>query len=566
MAKSRKLYKVPGGDTLPQVWTTDNASTATGKPIEFMCVLEDVDARPKVQNYFKHKGITSRECASLDRHLLAFRGNSQEVLRAFNIGNRSTASARIDASLKGTIRSIIGSNTTTRIEPTVLPHWAHTQESHFRAPDIPPGMPVQTAYTVDDIRRAYDFPNGTGKNRQIGIIALDGGYDEGSIEKFFADRQKPAPRILTQRPNVNTKDLFSFLLTQTIEILGALLPDATLVVYNQSEHQTPYLRLVDMFYSAVHGGHMYGKNGKQKKGTVPSSEVIVNPWVLVENPYNTAGGIGIMKQDAVQSLEPIFEMATKNNITVCSASGNAGGMIPAGSQQTSKWPNVNYPASSPNVLAVGGTTLYYYDVPHPPNPNPPRKEYVWNRERYTMKLTPASAFSISNLGATGGGFSHFFARPSWQKSVNRRKIPQYKWSPSTMLQPWDTGKPPYRRGVPDVSIVADILTGVRCYYKEWGVTGGTSVSVALWASLIVLLNEFVYGIPKNTGSPKHLRLGFMNDKLYKIAFNKGSKAFRPIHSGNNGAWKASRGKWSPCCGLGVPHGKNLAMRIKDLVK
>ena len=74
-------------------------------------------------------------------------------------------------------------------------------------------------------------------------------------------------------------------------------------------------------------------------------------------------------------------------------------------------------------------------------------------------------------GATGGGISAVFTKPTWQDGVN---IP-----PSV--------NPPHqvRRGVPDVSADADPYSGVvviRIGGKQFEPIGGTSAATPLWAS------------------------------------------------------------------------------------
>jgi kumamolisin len=168
--------------------------------------------------------------------------------------------------------------------------------------------------------------------------------------------------------------------------------------------------------------------------------------------------------------------------------------------------NVDFPASSPHVLACGGTELK--------GTTTISSEVVWNEE-------------ASSEGATGGGVSNVFALPSWQANA---KVP-----PSSS----STGG----RGVPDVAGNADPVTGYQVRVDGQNtVIGGTSAVAPLWAGLIALNNQ------QNGKSA-----GFIQPQIYAA---KGASAFHDIVSGNNGAFAAGPG-WDACTGLGSPIGVNL---------
>jgi kumamolisin len=166
--------------------------------------------------------------------------------------------------------------------------------------------------------------------------------------------------------------------------------------------------------------------------------------------------------------------------------------------------NVDFPASSPHVLACGGTTLRGSGTTI-------SSEVVWNE-------------LASGEGATGGGVSNLFPLPTWQASS---KVP----APTT---------PGGGRGVPDVAGDADPATGYEVRVDgETMVIGGTSAVAPLWAGLIALANQ------KNG-----VAAGFANPTLYGVG---AAKAFRDITQGNNGAFAAGPG-WDACSGQGSPVG------------
>lgn len=111
---------------------------------------------------------------------------------------------------------------------------------------------------------------------------------------------------------------------------------------------------------------------------------------------------------------------------------------------------VQWPAASPNVLAVGGTTLTL------DSNNNYRSESGW--------------------AGSGGGLSAYMSMPSYQSN----------WS--TIVGS--------RRGVPDVAFNADPNTGVAVYYSTkhngqsgWFEVGGTSFSAPAWAAIIALADQ-----------------------------------------------------------------------------
>jgi kumamolisin len=164
--------------------------------------------------------------------------------------------------------------------------------------------------------------------------------------------------------------------------------------------------------------------------------------------------------------------------------------------------NVDFPASSPHVLACGGTKL---DA----NGSTIVSEVVWNE-------------LASNDGATGGGVSNFFALPSWQSNSN---VPTPSGS---------TGG----RGVPDVAGDADPESGYQIRVDGQNtVVGGTSAVAPLWAGLVAVAN-------RQLGA----QVGFIQPAIYAA---KAAAAFNDITQGNNGGFKAGPG-WDACTGQGSP--------------
>jgi kumamolisin len=175
--------------------------------------------------------------------------------------------------------------------------------------------------------------------------------------------------------------------------------------------------------------------------------------------------------------------------------------------------NVDFPTSSPWVLACGGTSLI---APK----GTIESETVWN--------------DGGDGGATSGGVSSYFALPSYQAQAN---------------VPLGIGSSFRGRGVPDIAGVADPETGYLTLVDgTWGVIGGTSAVAPLWAGLIALLNQ-------NLGK----LLGFLHPLLYGTVAQH--KALNDITSGTNGAYNAGPG-WDAYTGLGTPNGLSILNALK----
>ncbi|HTA37026.1 MAG TPA: S53 family peptidase [Solirubrobacteraceae bacterium] len=124
-----------------------------------------------------------------------------------------------------------------------------------------------------------------------------------------------------------------------------------------------------------------------------------------------------------------------------------------------------YPASSPHVVAVGGTRLKLNA-----KTGAREGETVWNDGGKNSN-------SFEGHGASGGGCSAIFSASIWQRSV----------------ADWASVGCENRRAVADVSADADPYTGVAVYdsteYKHskgWAMIGGTSVASPIIASTFAL--------------------------------------------------------------------------------
>jgi kumamolisin len=208
-------------------------------------------------------------------------------------------------------------------------------------------------------------------------------------------------------------------------------------------------------------------------------------------------------------LNSACEDAATMGITVLVAAGDDG----ATDGVTGGALTVDFPASSPYVVACGGTSLRLSGTTI-------ESETVWND-------------LSSSEGATGGGVSESFALPSFQSSANVPKAPNGFVG----------------RGVPDVAGDADPETGYNVVVDgQQSVIGGTSAVAPLWAGLFALINQ---SLGKN--------VGYVNSLLYSA---NEEATFHDITSGNNDGYSAGPG-WDACTGLGSPNGAALLAALKS---
>jgi kumamolisin len=228
-------------------------------------------------------------------------------------------------------------------------------------------------------------------------------------------------------------------------------------------------------------------------------------------------------------------------ITTVVAAGDSGSSacahgVPA-SQLTSadKQKSASWPATSPWVLAVGGTNLTLTPA------NEIASSGVWNDTAYPAPYDKAAG--------GGGGVSTFVQRPWWQPATSSQKT--------------------YRM-VPDVAAFADESPGyaIVCSPDVQGCgpssgqtlsfVGGTSAAAPLVAGMIALWKQKAHSI----GAP---RPGFVPPLLYSLAHRAG--AYLDIATGNNvvfgGVNCCSAGAgFDLASGLGSPMADQIAAALK----
>jgi kumamolisin len=352
--------------------------------------------------------------------------------------------------------------------------------------------PARSGYSPTDVGALYRFPVGLdGSGVTVGVIELGGGYDPTDLATYFKEIGVAMPKISSvgvdgaaNRPRVDPNTDGEVCLD--VEVIGALAPGAHQVVYFAPNSDRGFY---DVISTAVHD-------------PVNKPSIISISWGGPESSWTV---------QASSAMDQLFADAAAMGVTVLVASGDSG--APGGVSDGLL--HADFPASSPNVVACGGTRLVG-------SGSTITAETVWND-------------LATGNGATGGGISDFFAVPAYQKAAG---VP-VSANPGGRVG----------RGLPDVAGDADPVTGyhVRVDGSE-SVIGGTSAVAPLWAALLARCVQ-------SLGAP----LGLVQNRLYALPAAAG--AFHDIVSGDNAGYSARAG-WDACTGLGTPDGTALLAALK----
>jgi subtilase family serine protease len=232
---------------------------------------------------------------------------------------------------------------------------------------------------------------------------------------------------------------------------------------------------------------------------------------------------------AVAQGSLILQVAQRERVTVVFSSGDSGAAAdacPGAGTGSAMVKGVNWPASDPLALAVGGTTLQASRAT-----GAYIRETAWNIPGAARGSAPK---------ASGGGFSRLFSRPAYQDGIAGIGA---------------------TRGVPDVAADADPGTGMALAFSggsEGNIligAGGTSAAAPLWAAVIALADQY---------AGRHL--GFVNPAFYQIGRSASyHQAFHDVTTGTNTVqfpaktitgYQAAPG-WDPVTGWGSPNAQVL---------
>jgi kumamolisin len=356
----------------------------------------------------------------------------------------------------------------------------------------------QVSYTPPQVAAAYQFPDNTdGSGQQVAVLEFGGGFAASDLDSYFGGLGITPPSVtavdVAGGTNVAGKDPSGAdgEVLLDIEVIGSVAPGATQLVYFAPNTDQGYLAALTAAVQAT-----------------PAPVAISTSWGESEDSWTA---------QARTSLDDALADAVAAGVTVCAAAGDGG----SSDGVTGGGAHVDFPASSPNALACGGTSLQA-DA----QTGAITSETVWN---------DGTSSDGTSEGATGGGVSDVFARPTWQASAG---VPAAAGAAGG-------------RGVPDVSGNADPDTGYEVLVDgESTVVGGTSAVAPLWAALTARLAQAA-----------GRSFGLIQEILYAgVQPSEPVTGLRDITQGDNGAFSAAPG-WDACTGLGSPDGAALLTQV-----
>jgi SdrD B-like domain len=304
---------------------------------------------------------------------------------------------------------------------------------------IPPGSASPVGLTPAQIKSAYGINSvmfgsvvGDGTGQTIAVINAfdnpnlvdlgDPSFDASDLHMFDQQFGLPDPPAFTKVDQTGgtsfpgTDPSWANESSMDVEWVHAMAPKAAILLVEANSAG------LDDLIGATQGGE--GMGAVQYARTVPGVSVISMSFAASEAGFET-------------SYDQYFTTpAGHTGITFVAGSGDDG--APGG-----------YPAFSPNVVAVGATTL---------------------------TLSGSNYGSETGYIDSGGGTSLYEGKPSFQDDVS---------TPSTSL-----------RTIPDVAFNGDVNTGVAVYdifnggtSTPWFKVGGTSFSAPAWGGLIAVADQ-----------------------------------------------------------------------------
>ena len=340
----------------------------------------------------------------------------------------------------------------------------------------------------------------TGKGETIVFFEFDS-FDQKDLDTFADTSGLPrfTPEVVGGLPDEAHGET-----TMDLQVAHAIVPDARIVVINAR----PTLE-GDGAYEKI--GRMFEEADRRFPGAVWSLSI---GWAC-DSFLNAAD---------LAPVEAALVKAQGHGTSVFDATGDKAGLECKGADEWSAPPGpddvgLDAISSLPTMTAVGGTSVSVG----------PRGQWL---AEYAWFDSPLSQ-------GTSGGVSGLFARPAWQEKLTADR---------------DTGR---RRLSPDVSAVADPLTGVRFIFGQKEFVGaGTSQAAPIWAALTVLMNQY---LKANGGRP----LGNINPLLYRVSAGADLPGFRDIQLGGNAVDLPKPG-YDLVTGLGSPNTDNLAKNLLEI--
>jgi subtilase family serine protease len=318
--------------------------------------------------------------------------------------------------------------------------------------------------------------NITGKGATIGILDYAGEpYIVQDLQEYDQMYGLPAPPSLNivpigpYNPQMGISTGWAGETAMDVEASHTMAPGANITLYiaNYDLPLAPVIAQIDML-NAV--------NTLSQSFSIPESYFsIFGTYTLYYNVILT---------------DQYYQIGSLEGITFSASSGDTGGT----GDSVGTYGAVGYPATSPYVTAVGGTTTYITN-------SDSYQETAWSNYGFIPNQV--------NYGGSTGGVSIWEPKP-WYQNVP---------TPSGYIN---------GRMVPDVSLQASVFPGDVFVFPLTGpgIGGGTSEASPLFAGLIALAVQY-------TGKP----VGLANPSIYDLGTSANySTIFHPITFGYNIPW------------------------------
>ncbi len=367
---------------------------------------------------------------------------------------------------------------------------------------------LRNAYGVNQI--TFTGPNGTtvtgdGSGQTIAIVeeGVDPTLESDlhTFDQYFGIPDPPSFQVVYQNGVTTQNDTIVGEASLDVEWAHAIAPGASIVVYDAayepSNTTASYLNLLQAM---------------QQASKLPGVSVVTLSYGGPEAGVSATG-------ETPQELDAGF---TTPGVTFLAASGDHGAYGNGGFSL-----EVDYPAASPNVVAVGGTSVVFDAAGDYPGTGT-TGEVGWG---------DGTQSGGKNGSGSGGGLSTVETEPSWQEGVVPTTIDGVN-----------------ARAVPDVAMDSgsaqeyDVFTSTLAASSDsaaavgWLGDAGTSAASPIWAGLIAIADQ---GRALAGGTPL---TGY--DQTLPALYSLPSADFHDIVSGNNG-YPAGTG-YDLVTGLGTP--------------
>jgi kumamolisin len=403
---------------------------------------------------------------------------------------------------------------------------------------------------IPALERQYAFPAVDARGRRIALLEFGGGFSSEDIAAYTSRVGITDPRVTpvpivggTGQPAGNAplnrgvaaaiardwkasvpfatlrkkhgNDLAAFMasmeVTMDIELALALGGGAAVDVYFASSGVDGWRRGL---YAAI-GLPVGGACGAHP----PAPTVMSISWGESESVFG---------REQLRMIEHTLIAIRRAGVAVCCSSGDWGSVNAPLKPGVPAIPNVNFPASSPSVLACGGTRLLAGGS------SDPRSEIAWDERTFGVTM------------ATGGGVSGLFRRQAAQRDVRLRPAARTWRAPGK--------RNGATRAVPDVAANAAFSSGPVIVFAGEDLVGfGTSAAAPICASLLARVSASV----------GHAVAG-MEAWLYtadaKTCCRPVTKGDNDVTNGKVAFYRAGKG-WNACTGLGTPDGEQMVTTL-----